>query len=289
MKTRTGGFPIGFRRGGSPWQKDLSGMIAWALQNAVEVVDLGPDAPVSAGPVTAAGLRIGSIDLPANKAMISPDKGKRAAAIAQNAENIRACAAYGQMKHFVVMLPERPDLPRRESFGYMVESFGELVPVLEANNARLVIEGWPGPGALCCTPEADRAFFRELPSRALGLNYDPSHLIRQNIDPLLFLREFGDRVYHIHGKDTTVLTENLYEFGSEQPPTFARPMPFAGMAWRYTIPGHGVTRWVEVMRILVSQGYAGCISIELEDANFNGTDEGEKLGILQGARFLQGC
>ena len=161
------------------------------------------------GPVVAAGLRIGSIDLPANKAMMSPDKGKRAEAIAQNAEHIRACAAHGSMNHFVVMLPERPDLPRRESFGYMVESFGELVPVLEANNARLVIEGYPGPGALCCTPEADRAFFKELPSKALGLNYDPSHLIRQNIDPLAFLREFGDRVYHIHGKDAVILTENL--------------------------------------------------------------------------------
>jgi sugar phosphate isomerase/epimerase len=103
------------------------------------------------------------------------------------------------------------------------------------------------------------------------------------------LREFGDRVYHIHGKDTAILAENLYEYGSEQPPTFARPMPFAGMAWRYTIPGHGVTRWVEVMRILVSKGYAGAISIELEDANFNGSEEGEKLGILQGVRFLQGC
>jgi len=289
MKTRTGSFPLGFRRGGSPWQKDLDGMIAWALANGIEVVDLAADPVNSAGPVVAAGLCIGSIDLPNNKGMISPDKGKRADAIAQNAESIRACAAYGAMNHFVVMLPERPDLPRKESFGYMVASFAELVPVLEANHARLVIEGWPGPGALCCTPEADRAFFKELPSKALGLNYDPSHLVRQNIDPLAFLREFGDRVYHIHGKDTTFLAENWYEFGTEQPPTFARPVPFAGMAWRYTIPGHGVTRWVEVLRILVSKGYAGAISIELEDANFNGSEEGEKLGILQGARFLQGC
>ena len=61
------------------------------------------------------------------------------------------------------------------------------------------------------------------------------------------------------------------------------------MAWRYAIPGHGVTRWVEIMRTLVAKGYQGAISIELEDANFNGSEEGEKLGILQGARFLQGC
>ena len=49
MKTRTGGFPLGFRRGGSPWQKDLSGMIAWALDNGVEVVDLVADVAASIG------------------------------------------------------------------------------------------------------------------------------------------------------------------------------------------------------------------------------------------------
>ena len=44
-----------------------------------------------------------------------------------------------------------------------------------------------------------------------------------------------------------------------------------------------------MLRILEAKGYAGCISIELEDANFNGAEDTEKLGILQGARFLVGC
>ena len=44
-----------------------------------------------------------------------------------------------------------------------------------------------------------------------------------------------------------------------------------------------------LMRILEEKGYTGCVSIELEDANFNGSTEGEKLGILQGACFLKGC
>jgi sugar phosphate isomerase/epimerase len=187
------------------------------------------------------------------------------------------------------MLPKDPHLPRAENFGYMVESFADLIPALETCNAYLVVEGWPGPGALCCTPEGYRALFKELPSSAIGINYDPSHLVRQGIDPLRFLREFGDRVHHVHGKDTELLAENLYEYGSEQPPTFARPIRYGALHWRYTIPGHGCVRWTETMRILEVFGYAGCVSIELEDANFNGTTEGEQLGILQGAHFLQGC
>jgi sugar phosphate isomerase/epimerase len=187
------------------------------------------------------------------------------------------------------MLPENKDLPRAENFGYMVESFSELAPVLEASQARIAIEGYPGPGALCCTPETYRAFFKEIPSPAMGVTYDPSHLIRMGIDPLRFLREFVQRVYHVHGKDTELLDENRYEYGHEQPPTFVKTIPFGSIAWRYAIPGHGVTRWGEVMRILVENGYQGCVSIELEDANFNGPADEEQFGTLQAARFLEGC
>jgi sugar phosphate isomerase/epimerase len=289
MKTRTGSFSLGFRRGGSDWQNDLERLIAWALENDLEVLDLGPDGDQSAKLVTDAGLRVGSVDLPDWKGMITPDKARRADALARNADYIRACSVYGPMNHFLVMLPERPELPRAENFGYMLDGFGELVPLLEEHGARLVIEGWPGQGALCCTPEGYRAFFEECPSPALGISYDPSHLIRMGIDPLRFLREFAERVFHIHGKDTELMSENLYEYGREQPPIFARPVAHASMTWRYTIPGHGVMRWVEAFRILKARGYAGCVSIELEDANFNGTTEGEKLGILQGVHFLAGC
>lgn len=289
VKTRTGGYPLGFRRGGGEWQRDPEVLIAWAQANDVQVVDLGRDGDQATKAFVDAGMRIGSVDLCEWKGMISPDRGTRAEAVARNADYVRACAAYGSMNHFLVMTPERPDLPRIDNFGYMVESFGELLPVMEESSARLVIEGWPGPGALCCTPEAFRAFFKEFPSAAAGINYDPSHLIRQGVDPLRFLGEFGDRVHHVHGKDTELLTENLYEYGSEQPPTFAKRIRYGSLHWRYTIPGHGVMRWGEAFRILSGTGYAGCVSIELEDANFNGTTEGEKLGILQGIRFLAGC
>lgn len=289
MKTRTGNFPIGFRRGGTDWQKNLPNLISWAKENGLEVIDLGRDAVESASVVRAAGLRIGSIDFFDNKSMISPDADKRNAAIAANRDFIQACASDEPTNFFLVMLPEKPELPRAENFGYMVESFTALAPVLEANNSRIVIEGWPGPGALCCTPEGMRAFLQAVPSKAMGVNYDPSHLLRMGIDPLRFLREFGERVYHVHGKDTELLAENQYEYGTEQPATFVKPIRFGAQAWRYTIPGHGQVRWVDTFRLLVEQGYQGCVSIELEDANFNGPTEGEQLGILLGARFLAGA
>jgi sugar phosphate isomerase/epimerase len=289
MQTRTGGFPIGFRRGWSDWQKDLAGAINWAKSSDISVMDVGRDGNSVGKQVVDAGIRLGSVDMIEWNAMISADKAKRADAVAKNADYVQACAAFGAVNHFLVMLPENKDLPRSENFGYLVESFNQLAPTLEKHNARLVVEGWPGPGALCCTPEGYRAFFKECPSPAMGVNYDPSHLMRMGIDPLRFLKEFVGRVYHVHGKDTELFADNLYEYGHEQPPTFAKQMGFGSMAWRYTIPGHGGVSWTRVFAILQEAGYAGCVSIELEDMNFNGTEAGEKQGILLGAQFLAGC
>ena len=289
MKTRTGGYPVGFRQGGGTWRRDADAVIAWMVASELEVIDLGRDADQSAQPYLEAGLRVGSVDLAEWNGMIAADAGQREEAVARNKEYIRSCAAMGMTNFFVVMLPANPALPRADNFRYLVESFSQLVPVLEEHDAHIVIEGWPGPGALCCTPEGYRGLFREIPSRAMGINYDPSHLIRQGIDPVRFLREFGERVFHIHGKDTELIPENLYEYGHEQPPTFAKPYAFGSMAWRYTIPGHGVMRWPVAFAILQELGYGGCVSIELEDASFNGAEDTEKLGILQGAQFLVGC
>jgi sugar phosphate isomerase/epimerase len=288
-RTRTGGFPIGFRRGWSDWQKDLPGAVAWAKENNIGIIDLGNDAEESAPVLIKNGIKPGSIDLKDWQALISPDKKVRDAAVEKNSAYIKACAAFGPMNYFLVMLPEKPELKRDENFCYMVESYRKLAPVLEANQAKIVIEGWPGNGALCCTPEGYGAFFKECPSPAMGVNYDPSHLVRMGIDPLRFLREFASRVHHVHGKDTELFSEALYLYGSEQPPTFGKGHGFGSTYWRYTIPGHGSVNWVEVFRILASAGYKGAVSIELEDENFNGSTEGEKAGILHGKNFLQGC
>jgi len=285
MKTRTGNFPIGFLAGGLG--RDAGNVIAWATENELEVID--GIAPEQVKDAQAAGLRIGTLNLPGTRGLLSADQAKRKDAIAACAEYVRANADLGPLNYMVVMAPEDPGLPRAENFGYMVDGYSGLVPALEESKARISMEGYPAPGALCCTPETLRALFKEIPSKAMGINFDASHLIRMGIDHIKFLREFGERVIHMHGKDTELLTDNLYDFGIEQPPTFARPVRFGGMHWRYTIPGHGVVHWVAAFQLLQSARYSGCVSIELEDANFTNTPEERKEGILQGARFLTGC
>jgi sugar phosphate isomerase/epimerase len=285
-RTRTGNFPIGFRRLWFEWHKDLPALIAWAKENQFGVIDIGKD--VEQAPLLLkAGLRPGSVDLLEWKEMLSPEAGVRAKAVDRNAAYIKACAAFGPLNHFTVMLPTNPELPRPENFRYMVESYQQLAPALEAAQAKIVIEGWPGPGALCCTPESYGAFFRECSSPAFGINYDPSHLLRMGIDPLRFLREFAPRVHHVHGKDTELFAEAKYLYGTEQPATLAKGHGFGAMHWRYTIPGHGVAPWSEIFAVLAQAGYTGAVSIELEDENFCAGEEKEKAGLLHGRNFLQ--
>ena len=148
--TRTGKLAIGFRRMGWAWNKDLDGMLTWARGNGFSAVDIGKDGDTAAPAVLKAGLQVGSVDLAVWQGMISPDKATRDAALAKNTDYINACSKVIQhANYFLVMLPEKSALPREENFRYMVESFSLLAPVLEKTGGKLVIEGWPGAGALC--------------------------------------------------------------------------------------------------------------------------------------------
>lgn len=289
MKTRTGNYAIGWRRRNYAWEQDLDGMIAWAKANDLEVIDLGREDVTTIQMVLDAGLLVGSVDLPIwGEGMISADKSKRANAVARNREYVETVAGVGVRNFFAVLRPDDTTLPPQENFGYMVESFGQLAEVMDKHDAHLVIEGHPPRGTMVSTPESFAAIIEQIPSPAIGITYDPSHLIRQGIDPLRFLREFVDRVYHVHGKDARIISENLYRYGWEVPAIFADKLPYGEFAWRYTIPSHGLTDWVEVCHILHNSGYSGCISVELEDMNFD-DNESSKLGILQAAQFLTGC
>ena len=293
-QTRTGAFPLGFRRGGGDWQNDLPKLLDWARENGFALLDLrgGADAAREAARVAAGGLTVGSVDLCDGRAfgaMLSPDRATRANAVDAARERIETCAASGVRTFFTVMVPENPALSRRENFDFLLETYGALVPTLERANARVVVEGWPGPGCLCCTPETCRVLLRELPG-AVGINYDPSHLVRMGIDALRFLREFADRVYHVHGKDTRLAdADALYEFGREQPATFADAPRWGAPAWRYAIPGRGAVDWPETLRTLAAAGYRGGVSVELEDLEFHGTEDAEKRGLILSREFLERC
>lgn len=287
-KTRTGGFPIGLRLTGPFAARPLAETAAWARAQGFGCVDLAADQAAHLRDWVQAGLPVGTIDLFGRQwgGMLSADAGRRNETVAQGVQFIRDAAAAGARTLFVVMLAEDVTLPRRETFGHMVETYGQLRDVLRTTGTRIAIEGWPGCNAQCCTPESYRAFLREMDSPHYGINYDPSHLIRMGIDPLRFLREFAPQVVHVHGKDTLVDAERLYQLGHEQAGVFAQSFPWGGWSWRYTIPGAGQAPWMQLFAELQAVNYGGYVSIELEDADYNGTLDGERRGFQAARDFL---
>jgi sugar phosphate isomerase/epimerase len=129
---------------------------------------------------------------------------------------------------------------------------------------------WPGGHNIAYSPKIFRRIF-EAWGDAVGMNYDPSHLVWQMIDQGRFIREFGTRIVHAHAKDVMIDRDGLYENG----------VMSVGMGWQVPrMPGLGDVDWSEIFSGLYRAGYDGPMIIEHEDRSFEGTDEKIKRGFL---------
>lgn len=101
--------------------------------------------------------------------------------------------------------------------------------------------------------------------KAFGLNWDPSHMVWQDIDPVGFLWDFQDRIYHVHCKDTKKRLDNGRNgrLGSHLP--WADPR----RGWDFISTGHGDVPWENAFRMLNAIGYQGPLSVEWEDAGMD--------------------
>jgi sugar phosphate isomerase/epimerase len=292
VPTRTGSFPIGFRRGGSEWQKaDLANVARWGTENGFEAIDLIRATAADVQTLKSAGLALGSVDLLQMGEITHPDIGKRREIIAANVAYVKEATSLGASIFFTVVGGDAAK-KRGENYRIAVESFSPIAEAAAAAGGTLVIEGYPGRAPnlpmLCTTPETYRALLKDLP-RGTAVNYDPSHLVRLGVDHVRFLKEFIGSVRHVHAKDTEIFPEAIYELGLYQPSAFQNGHGFGEHAWRYAIPGKGIVRWGEIFSILKSAGYRGVVSVELEDENFNGSESGEKAGLVQSLEFLRGA
>ena len=110
----------------------------------------------------------------------------------------------------------------------------------------------------------------------LGFNFDPSHMVWQGMQPHVFLRDFADRVYHVHMKDVAVTLDGKAGLiGSHLPFGDGR------RGWNFRSLGHGNVNFEEIIRELNAAGYAGPLSVEWED---NGMDR--EFGAKEAAEFV---
>lgn len=112
---------------------------------------------------------------------------------------------------------------------------------------------------------------------AFGINFDPSHLYWQMMDPVAFVYQFGACIYHMHVK------ESIHNLDGRNG-ILASLLPFGDhrRGWDFVSPGRGGVPFERVFRALNSMGYKGPLSIEWEDNGMN-RDQGapEALALVR--------
>jgi sugar phosphate isomerase/epimerase len=159
-------------------------------------------------------------------------------------------------------------------------------PACERNKVRILWEPYPGNPNIATSPVGFAALFKAFgDSPYVGLQYDPSHLVRQFMDPIQAARDFADKIYDVHLKDTEILWPVLHAGGID-PVNKAR-------WWRYRIPGMGLIVWRDFFSVLQDVGYTGAMSIEQEDPLYGGEghhgpdfSEDFKMGFIMAKRYL---
>jgi sugar phosphate isomerase/epimerase len=120
------------------------------------------------------------------------------------------------------------------------------------------------PGFVAYSPET-LLKLRSIAGKAIGCNYDPSHMFWQSIDPIAAVRVLGDAIFHVHAKDTQIYEQNLPKTGvlDTKPYTDERNRSWIFRTCGY---GHDGEWWMEFISTLRMFGYDYVLSVEHEDS-----------------------
>ncbi|TFG63927.1 MAG: sugar phosphate isomerase/epimerase [Spirochaetales bacterium] len=105
-----------------------------------------------------------------------------------------------------------------------------------------------------------------------GFNFDPSHLVWQLIDPVIFIKTFADRIFHCHAKDGELQEDEVRRSGVIPTGGWMR----RDRGFRFRVPGWGQVDWRRIITALVSCGYDYVMSFEHEDPVMSPEDGAEK-------------
>lgn len=173
-----------------------------------------------------------------------------------------------------------------ENWPRFMSTWPDIIRFAEDQGVRVAIENcpmsfsrdeWPGGKNLANSPAIWRRMFDAIPSSHFGLNYDPSHLVWQNMDYIRPIREFATKLFHVHAKDARLEQHKLDEVG-----IFAYPLEYHTPK----LPGLGDVNWGRFFSVLSDSGYDGPVCVEVEDRAYEGSLERRKASLIQSQRYL---
>jgi sugar phosphate isomerase/epimerase len=201
-----------------------------------------------------------------------PDK-KRAWAVESMKNTARAAKNLGiktvagftgsSIWHLIYSFPPVPDEMIEEGFRYFAEMWNPILDVFDECGVQFALEVHPTEIAFDIIT-AQRALLALGGRRTFGFNFDPSHLHWQLVDPVLFLREFAGRIYHVHMKDAALQVNGRSSILASHL-NFGHP----DRSWDFRSPGRGGVKFEEIIRALNHIGYRGPLSVEWEDSGMD--------------------
>ena len=157
------------------------------------------------------------------------------------------------------------------------------LPICEKLDLRIGPENYPTQENFATVPATWEKLMALVPNHRFGLEFDPSHLVRQFIDPIQTAWDFRDRILGVHAKDTEIIEPVLAKVGIH------------GQGWwRYRIPGQGLINWPKFITVLLQAGFRGGMAVEHEDdfwdektSNQAEFAQARKDGFILASRFLR--
>lgn len=223
---------------------------------------------------------------------LSPDSAQRESFRAELLRRLEIAVDVG-VQQITTSTGVDPQLSLEENIDAALEFWASILDQARQGGVRIGLEFCPTAGNFALGPFAWRQLLdatRAWPN--FGLNYDPSHLLWQFIEPYVPLQEFGHVVFSVHAKDTHIWRERLSEHGMLTP--YARSERMAhgveearAIWWAYRLPGEGMIDWQKFFRKLFAQGFDDAINIEHEDHRYVGSREAVTQALEQSLRFLR--
>lgn len=178
--------------------------------------------------------------------------------------------------HMLYSFPPVSEKMIEKGFSDFAKLWNPILDVFDQCGVRFALEVHPTEIAYDIIT-ARRALKAIGKRKAFGFNFDPSHLHWQMVDPVRFLREFSDRIYHVHMKDAAVTLNG--ETG-----ILASHLNFGtpGRGWDFRSLGRGDVDFEEIVRTLNVINYSGPLSVEWEDAMMD-----REFGAAEACQFVK--
>ncbi|MCF3650617.1 sugar phosphate isomerase/epimerase family protein [Synoicihabitans lomoniglobus] len=162
-------------------------------------------------------------------------------------------------------------------FDDFAKRFGPIMDAFDKLNANFGLEVHPTEIAFDIA-SAQQALAAIKHHPRFGFNYDPSHLGYQGVDYVKFIRDFADRIFHVHMKDV------WWDHGNGDAGVFGGHTSFGDPRrfWDFRSVGRGDINFEEIIVALNDIGYAGPLSIEWEDIRMD-----REHGATESAAFTR--